>query len=347
MYYLRLFVGLFVVLLLTTACINKRIYTPHQSGYRPPQPAAPVGGMERFSYRQTPIHADNHELKDQETDLYRVYRLRFPSIGENGQEANRVEIIYYRSKLPGKKKLVMILPIWGSYTYPPRKFAAGIRNRSHGKTNTIYIMGKNYLFAWDEMAAAATPADFRKIMRRMAGRYRSHVIDIRRIMDWATQQADIHPQQIALMGFSMSALVASNAIGIDDRLAAGVLVMGAANPDEVFATCFGKVGIVRDALTKRFGWTVDQYRLTIKKIFEPLNPIYNAINIDPRRVLIIDSHRDDCMPATAREALWNFFGRPERYSFLYKHKLSFYSMTPLGSFYMRYRVYEFLDKMLK
>ena len=195
MYYLRLFVGLFVVLLLTTACINKRIYTPHQSGYRPPQPAAPVGGMERFSYRQTPIHADNHELKDQETDLYRVYRLRFPSIGENGQEANRVEIIYYRSKLPGKKKLVLILPIWGSYTYPSRKFAAGIRNRSHGKTNIIYILGKNYLFAWDEMAAAATPADFRKIMRRMAGRYRSHVIDIRRIIDWATQQADINPQQ--------------------------------------------------------------------------------------------------------------------------------------------------------
>jgi hypothetical protein len=62
---------------------------------------------------------------------------------------------------------------------------------------------------------------------------------------------------------------------------------------------------------------------------------------------MFDADKDDCMPAESRDGLWEALGRPERYSLKYKHEKSFLAMTPLGFFWMREKVYDFLADKLR
>jgi hypothetical protein len=63
-------------------------------------------------------------------------------------------------------------------------------------------------------------------------------------------------------------------------------------------------------------------------------------------VLIVDASNDDCIPTVCRESLWTTLGRPERITMNYDHKRAFYSITPLGLNWMRYRIWEFLEPRL-
>ena len=144
-----------------------------------------------FDYEKSLIHASNHVEQKLETKNYLVRSLSFPSIGENGQAGNLVRALYYQSKLPGKKKLVIVLPIWGTHTYPSRKITKSLVRNSRGDINVLRILGKDSLFDWAAMRAAATEEELITLAERMVERVRTHVVDIRRAIDWAETQPDI------------------------------------------------------------------------------------------------------------------------------------------------------------
>ena len=135
-----------------------------------------------------------------------------------------------------------MLPIWGIHTYPSNTISAGLREHSAGTINVLQIDGERPLLDWDAVAHTRTEAEFFDLLDQMTGRFVSTVIDIRRVVDWAQTQPDIDPQRIALIGFSMGALVASVALANEPRLAAGVLVMGGADPHEILAACDNEIG---------------------------------------------------------------------------------------------------------
>ncbi|HZL92399.1 MAG TPA: hypothetical protein VFB99_02105, partial [Vicinamibacterales bacterium] len=64
----------------------------------------------------TPIESTRH---------HDVLRLSYPSSGHNGHPDNLVEGQFYRSREPGAKKLVVVMPIWGTSDYPPEKISNG------------------------------------------------------------------------------------------------------------------------------------------------------------------------------------------------------------------------------
>jgi hypothetical protein len=72
-----------------------------------------------------------------------------------------------------------------------------------------------------------------------------------------------------------------------------------------------------------------------------------AGHYDPNKILMIDSYFDDCMPESARAALWEVTGHPQRITLLYHHRTAFYSLTPLGLNFTRRKIYHFLDKALE
>ena len=164
----------------------------------------------------------------------------------------------------------------------------------------------------------------------MIGRFVSIVIDIRPVVDWAQTQPDVDPQRIALIGFSMGALVSSVAMANEPRLAAGVLVMGGADPPDVLAACDHEIERWRKHILEHLGWSLDEYRNELAKALARINPARFAGMVDPRRVLIIEVAADTCMPRTSRERLWQAMGRPERIAYLYDHRVAFLAMTFLG-----------------
>ncbi len=278
---------------------------------------------------------------------YRLHRLEFASYGINGQKDNIISADFQMSKLPGKKPLLIVLPLYGSYTYPSDEISAGVASHSDGGIHVLNVLGEQFMWDWEAMGQASDPAQFRELMSQQAERIRVNVVDASRIIDWAQTRPEIDTDRIAIIGFSHGALVASIAAVAEPRIKTGIFVMGGANPHELIASCqLERTDTIRNVVQQRFGWNLEQYREELDPIFAPYNVARYAGHVDPARTLIIDSYYDTCMPRSSRDALWEAMGRPERISYEYDHKVSFLSMTPLGFYNMRHIIYDFLDKQL-
>jgi len=320
---------------------SSRIHTPFvpDSAPAPLVPAAFYIGD--FDYQRTVVRPSMETERDSEH--YWISSMTLPSVGENGQDGNLVTARYYEGKGDGAKPLIVILPIWGKHTYPPNTIFEHLRARSGGQINVLRVFGENTLFDWDAMAAAGSEAEFFSLLDRMVGRMFNTVIDIRRLVDWAQLQPSVDPDRIALIGFSMGAIAGSLALAHEPRFGAGALVMGGADLHDAYAVCDTLMARARDALTERFGWTVDQFRDKLERPLAPINPARYAGMADPRRILIIEAANDSCLRAAGRERLWEAMGRPERISYLYDHKMAFMSMTFFGGNNLQKQIYRFLE----
>ena len=281
-----------------------------------------------------------------ETRTHELLRMSFVSSGRNGHPENLVEGQYFRSKEPGRKSLVVVMPIWGTSDYPPAKISAGYARRAGNDTQVIWIYGTAPLFPWSELSSVETEDGFRELATDSAERYRAAVVDMRHLVDWAATRPEIDPDRIAFVGFSMSALVTATLLANEPRVAGAVLMMGAARFADVFAACQNRAGDVRNHAMRAFGWTIDEYREFFEGLFDPADPVRFEGRYDPTKILMIDAMFDDCMPESSRAALWEITGHPERVTFLYRHRSAFYSLTPLGLNVSRRKIYRFLDEIV-
>ena len=272
--------------------------------------------------------------------------LSYASSGANGHAQNRVEGLYLRSRLPGAKKLLIVLPIWGSSRYPPGRIAYGYARHSRGDAHVIWLYGEPPLFPWQTLWSTPSEEEWIEVAEASVGRYRAAVNDTRRLIDWLGTREEVDPDRVAIIGFSMGALASATIMGNDPRIAAGVYMVGGAMFAEVMAQCWGKAGRMRRHALNTFGWSLDDYRRFFEERMGAGEPMLYAGHYDPDRILIIDARFDNCIPPVSREALWEVTGYPERITMLYRHKGAFYSLTPLGFNFARGIIYRFFDRVL-
>ena len=275
-----------------------------------------------------------------------VIPLSFASSGVNGHAHNRVDGLYLRSRLPGPKKLVIVLPIWGASRYPPQKIAYGYARRSKGDAHVIWLFGEPPLFPWKTLWSTPSEEEWVEITEAGIERYRAAVNDTRHLIDWLGTREEVNPERVAIVGFSMGALAAATIVGNDPRISTGVFMVGGAMFTEVMAQCRGKAGRMREHALQTYGWSLDYYRRFFEERIGPGEPMLYAGNYNPDKILIIDARFDNCIPQVSREALWEATGYPERITMLYRHKGAFYSLTPLGFNFARGLIYRFLDRTL-
>lgn len=327
---------------LTAACIGRTYHAEDPiPGYVVHRPAV---GNPSFAY--TP--ANDVVLSDPigRTRFHELRSLSFHSSGDNGQPGDRIDARYFKSLRPGPHRLLIVLPIWGISEYPSNKIAEGYARHSRGTVQVIDVAGDGELFPWDEMRHAANELEFVEISRVSVERFRTVVIDVRRLLDWAERQDDIDASRIGIVGFSLGAMATTTLLGNDPRVATAVLVMGAAEYADVISHCGRRVAKTRDHVTRDFGWTVDQYRDFFADLFSSGEPEQYRGAYDPDTILLIDALYDDCVPESSRDALWELTGRPERVSIHARHRPAFYAMTPLGFNFARREIYDFLDRKL-
>jgi len=296
-----------------------------------------------FPYERAPLRVSNHS--EGERKGYVVKLLRFPSVGENGQEDNVVTVRYYESTAPGRRPLVVILPIWGGSPYPPAIVVSDLLGQ--GGVNIMRVLGEDAVMDWSALGSMPTPDAFRETLRRMVERVRTTVIDVRRLLDWAESRPAVDARRIGLIGFSESTLQVAGLMASHAQLAAAVLVMGGAHPHEILAACYGPPEAVRNEIMPRFGWTPAEFVDAIEPVLRPIDPARLGSRVEPERVLIVDAERDDCVPRSAREALWDVIGRPTRVSVRSSHAGAFLGMTFLGGNHVRHRIVEFLGQTLR
>ena len=286
---------------------------------------------------QPPIEQSRH---------HELIPLTYPSSGTNGYPSNRVEGLYFKSRQPSAKKLVIVLPIWGTSTYPPKKISHGYARHSRGDAHVIWIFGEPPLFPWRTLWSTPSEEEWISIVEEALERYRTAVIDTRRLLDWVETREEIDTSRIAIVGFSMGALASATIIGNDARVSGGVLMMGGANFADIMVKCRGKAGRMREHVLESFGWTTEMYHAFFDQRFGPAEPAHYAGRYNPDKMLIIDATFDNCIPRQSRETLWRVTGYPERISMLYRHKGAFYSLTPVGFNFARGMIYRFLDRAL-
>ncbi len=137
------FVALAVVTLMTTACMRfaPNYPTTHLASNRPDLPV-PTG----YEYRKTASPATLEHQSISADGQYETYALTLPSVGDDGQRQLLVTAQYLKAKTPGKKKLVIVVPIYGSITFASKMMARQLVEWQKQDTNVLLIQDANEIF---------------------------------------------------------------------------------------------------------------------------------------------------------------------------------------------------------
>ena len=190
-----------------------------------------------FDYNRVEVPFTNDVLDEEETRNYLVRHIHFPSIGDNRQRNDQVTGKYYESKHPGKKPLIIVLPIFGGHVYPSQSITLYLKKISDGGMHVFRMLGEQNLTDWWALKYAPDEESFMDLWQTTAQAEHNTIVDIRRTIDWALARPEVDPDRIAVIGFSRGAMMAAVAAANDTRLAATVLVMGGAHPHKALATC--------------------------------------------------------------------------------------------------------------
>ncbi len=289
-------------------------------------------------------------LEEQVTDesgRYEIRRLSFPSIGGNGQIGNLVTVDYHRSRLPGAHPVVIVLPIWGRHVYPSNAVIRTLRKRSNGEMHILNVLGESFLIDWPHLGVVTDEDEFMRLWAAGAQNEINTLVDMRRLIDWTEGRAEIDGDRIGLIGFSHGAIFAPTLAAQEPRISATALVMGGAYPQRVIAQCIGaRTEGVQIWAETTFGWSREDMEKRLEPLYGPMDPARYPDRVDPARVLIIESGRDECIPKSCRDDLWEAMGRPERFIINANHRHSFYTMTPLNLNWARKRIWDFFQSAL-
>jgi len=154
--------------------------------------------------------------------------------------------------------------------------------------------------------------------------YRTSVIEVRQILDWAENRPELDPGKVALLGISFGGFVSSIAMGVDERVTAGVVIVSGGNSAKIAQ----KAPLT--SLSRRYRVSDSEYRQTLaayadycsevdEKGFEAVVPVRRSFQNDPmtfagrlrgRRLLMINARWDELVPREAALDFWNACGCP-------------------------------------
>ena len=341
------FVALAVVTLVTTACMRfAPDYPTTPLAAHRPDPPVPTG----YEYRKTVSPATLKRQGVSADGQYETYVLTLPSVETNGQGDLPASVQYLKVKTPGKKKLVIVVPIYGSISFASKMMARHLIEWQKQDTNVLLILDANEIFNGDVERAPimTTEAELLQGVQRCVTRFRHVVIAIRRLIDWAETVEEIDAARIGVVGFSVGASVANVAMGVDARIAAGAFVLPSTELHEIFA--HGRVPRWQESIDRvraNLQLTPGELARKVEPTLRPIDPMYFSQSIDPTKVLLVEAAQDSFVPAQARKLHWEALGRPRLIRIDYDHKVAFLlSMTLLSRHFTARAIAEFFDEAL-
>ncbi len=154
--------------------------------------------------------------------------------------------------------------------------------------------------------------------------YQLSVIDIRQVVDWAYQRAELNREQIAILGISFGGLVSAIAMGIDRRIKAGVLITAGGNSEKMIwlskANRYRTRYQCTEAEYQQIQSSYARYLAQVsQKGFQQVTPPRRGFLTDPmtfasylrhRPLLMINALWDKYIPREAVLDFWQACGQP-------------------------------------
>ncbi len=156
--------------------------------------------------------------------------------------------------------------------------------------------------------------------------YQISVTDIRQVIDWASSQAEINKEQVAVLGISFGGFISSITMGVDKRIRAGVFLIAGGNSEKIHRK--SRKRSMKKGFKQR---TEDEYNEIQRDYtrylaevtengFEKVTPVRQSFLTDPmtfasslrgRPVLMLNALWDEYVPKEATLDFWEACGKPD------------------------------------
>jgi len=174
--------------------------------------------------------------------------------------------------------------------------------------------------------------------------YRVSVIEVRQVVDWARSRPEINHEQVAVMGISLGGFISAIAMGIDERLRAGVFITMGGNSEIITwkskADTFRKSYICTEAECRQVHSYYPEYLTEVaERGFDDVAPFKQCFLTDAmtfayrlrgRPILMLNALWDKYIPRQATLEFWEACGKPAIAWLLGGHT-SIWSLYPLIS----------------
>ena len=204
--------------------------------------------MNPYEYK---TNSNDSEIKLVKTARkWQYYRVSFPSAHPTcHDECKTVRGDYFKPRTNGHTPLAILIHGLGDRSVLPLKALARSLSR---KGIACFIL---YLVLHSSRMPPRPPGSLTS--DDWFENYRISVIDVRQVIDWAETRAEIDPTQIGAVGISLGGFITAIAMGVDQRIKAGVMVASGGNLE--------KIAFLSKTLSRSWGFKRDQAKFNAQQ----------------------------------------------------------------------------------
>lgn len=273
--------------------------------------------MNPYNYKRQKISADV-QLKET-TSRWLRYAVNFPTAYPIYNENSHVRAEYFQPRNVKNTPLAIVIHGWGDRSAIPCQLLARTLVKKGYAAFIFYLV-----FHTSRMPKTMTSHMPYLNTEDWFEGYCASVIEIRQIVDWAASRPELDKERIAVLGISLGGFVSEIAMGVDDRIKAGVFMVAGGNSETI------TWNTKNDAIVKGHGCTqaecreirshYPQYAAEVAQKgvdnVVPLNHCFltDALTFAPylrdRPVLMLNAKWDKTIPKEATLEFWEACNKP-------------------------------------
>jgi len=275
--------------------------------------------MNPYSYKSSEVRANMH-LKET-TSRWLHYAIDFPTAHVTEHEENNTVLgEYFKPRNTDHAPLAIIVHGWGDRSTILCKLIARTLAKKGIASFILYQVFHSSRMPEvikNRLPLILTPDEW------FEG-YRSSVIEVRQIIDWASSRPELDKEQIGAIGISLGGFVSAIAMGVDNRIKAGIFLIAGGNSEKI-------TWITRnESIVKGHGCTEEecrqirshypQYLADIaEQGFENVTPAKHCFLTDAltfasylrgRPILMLNALWDETIPKEATLDFWEACHKP-------------------------------------
>ena len=275
--------------------------------------------MNPYSYKNNIPEVESRLKKDAKMMLH--YEIQFRSALDTGYRENSViKGEYYQPRVDHKVPLAILVHGMGDHSVIPCKLLArGLLKQGIACfIPYLTIHSKRIPKTMRARLPYLTPDEWFQC-------YQVSVVDIRQVIDWAYSRTELDFRQVAALGISFGGFAAAIAMGIDERIKAGVFLVTGGNSNKISwlngVKQYRKQYPRTEAEHLEIQSSYTRYLKDVsEKGFENVAPAHQSFLTDPltfagnlngRPVLMINARKDKYIPVETATELWQACGQPD------------------------------------
>jgi cephalosporin-C deacetylase-like acetyl esterase len=253
-----------------------------------------------------------------ETSLWSLYSIDFPSAQYfECLGTNRVIGEYYYPKCFRKAPLAILIHGMGDRSVVPCRMLAHTLAKKGIASFVLYLVfHKNRVPDSIKGKYPSLSAE------EWFESYQLSVVDICQIIDWAAKREEIVQEKISIVGISFGGMISAIAMGLENRIKAGVFIVTGGNSDKITRHSFLLRHIYKQDPVE-YQRNQESYNLYLAEVKEKgfdkvaatknsylTDPLTFAYNLRGRPILMVNALWDEMIPRTATKDLWRSCGEP-------------------------------------